>query len=259
MQIKYAAATISLTVLVMTPLSAVADDVDAKRLLRSMSDFLTTQKNFEFDYDATWEVVTTDAQKLGIATSGSVSVSRPNQIRASNVGGFADSNVYFDGETLAFYEGVDGLFAQVSKKGSIEDLVEDLRSNYGRSLPAADLIVENPYEILMQDVTDVKDLGSGYIAGQECDHLAFRTPEVDWQIWISQSEQPYPCRYVITSHGLEQGPQYQVDVRNWQSGNEGTGKEYSFAAPEGATELPIEEFVETVRDLPSHYRAGDKK
>lgn len=72
-----------------------------------------------------WEVVTTDAQKLGIARSGTVSVSRPNQIKARNDGGFADLNVYFDGETLVLFEGVDGLFAQVPKQGSIDDLVED--------------------------------------------------------------------------------------------------------------------------------------
>jgi hypothetical protein len=51
----------------------------------------------------------------------------------------------------------------------------------------------------MSEVNDVKDLGSGVIHGVECDHLAFRTKEVDWQIWIGQGARPYPCRYVITS------------------------------------------------------------
>ena len=37
---------------------------------------------------------------------------------------------------------------------------------------------------LMPSVIDANDLGSGVIGGVECDHLAFRTEEVDWQIWI---------------------------------------------------------------------------
>ena len=53
----------------------------------------------------------------------------------------------------------------------------------------------------MTDVTDVKDLGSGVIGGKECDHLAFRAKDTDWQIWIAQGDEPYPCRYVITSKG----------------------------------------------------------
>ena len=61
----------------------------------------------------------------------------------------------------------------------------------------------------MADVIDVKDLGSGVIGGVECDHLAFRTKEVDWQIWIAQGNRPYPCRYVITSSKVAQAPAIQ--------------------------------------------------
>ena len=45
----------------------------------------------------------------------------------------------------------------------------------------------------MADVTDVKDLGSGVIGGVECDHLAFRAKDTDWQIWIAQGEEPIPA------------------------------------------------------------------
>jgi hypothetical protein len=59
-------------------------------------------------------------------------------------------------------------------------------------------------------VTDVKDLGSGVIGGVECNHLAFRTPDVDWQIWIAQGDRPYPCLYVITSPKVAGYPQYSA-------------------------------------------------
>jgi hypothetical protein len=58
----------------------------------------------------------------------------------------------------------------------------------------------------MPQVIDTKDLGSGVIGGVEYDHLAFRTNEVDWQIWIAQGARPYPCRYVSTSKLVDDGP-----------------------------------------------------
>ena len=57
--------------------------------------------------------------------------------------------------------------------------------------------------VLMSEVTDVKDLGVGMIRGQLCDHLAFRTPEIDWQIWIAATGDPYPCRLVIATHTFQ--------------------------------------------------------
>ena len=72
--------------------------------------------------------------------------------------------------------------------GTIDHLVDELRDKYHRPVPGADLLLSNVYEQLMPGVTNVKDLGSGVIGGIECDHLAFRTEEVDWQIWIAQGD-----------------------------------------------------------------------
>jgi len=73
------------------------------------------------------------------------------------------------------------LYAQIEAPGTIDQLVDVLRDKYHRPVPAADLLMADPYKVLMPDVTDTKDLGSGVIRGTECDHLAFRTKEVDWQ------------------------------------------------------------------------------
>jgi Predicted periplasmic protein (DUF2092) len=50
----------------------------------------------------------------------------------------------------------------------------------------------DPYKELMPLVVEAKDLGSGVIRGVECDHLAFRTEEVDWQIISGNSSGTSP-------------------------------------------------------------------
>jgi len=198
--------------------SACADETQAKDILKAMSDYLAAQKAISFDFDSLLEVVTKEDQKLGLASSGTVTLNRPDKLRATRTGGFANVELVFDGKTLTMLGKSAKAYAQVAAPGSIDHLVDELRTKYQRPVPAADLLMSDPYGQLMPEVVDTKDLGSGVIRGVECDHLAFRTNEVDWQIWVAQGKQPYPCRYVITSKKMSGSPQYTIDVSSWKTG-----------------------------------------
>ena len=185
-----------------------------------MSDYLAAQESISFGFDTNLEVVTQDQQKLLLASSGTMDLRRPDKFRATRSGGFANVEMIFDGKTLTLLGKDANLYTQVDAPGTLDHLVDELRDKYHRPVPGADLLLSNVYDQLMPDVIDVKDLGSGVIGGTECDHLAFRTKDVDWQIWIAQGERPYPCRYVITSKGVAQSPQYSIQIKDWKTGKE---------------------------------------
>src|SRR5262245_56665288 len=73
-----------------SPRVVVADDAQARPLVKAMTDYVAAQQAISFDYDTNLEVVTKDKQKLALAASGTVSLARPNRIRATRSGGFAD-------------------------------------------------------------------------------------------------------------------------------------------------------------------------
>jgi hypothetical protein len=259
--LKTAAASISAAALALfvglaVPSGANADEADAKNLLKAMSDYMSAQDAISFGYDATLEVVTKDDQKLALASSGTVTLNRPDKIRATRSGGFADIEMLFDGKTLTLLGKTANLYTQVDVPGTIDHLVDELRDTYNRPLPAADLLMSNAYDELMLDVVDVKDLGSGVIDGVECDFLAFRTNEVDWQIWIAQGERPYPCRYVITSKKVANGPQYSIQVRDWKTGNEVASDDFAFANPANAEKIDLKDLQDKMGDLPQHFVKG---
>ena len=189
-----------------------ADEADAKRLLKTMSDYLGAQKAMSFDYDVNLELVSTQQQKIALVSSGTMTLNRPDKFHMTRTGGFANAEMVFDGKTLTLLGKNTNLYAQLEAPGTIDQLVDVLRDKYHRPVPAGDLLMSDPYKELMPEVNDVKDLGSGVIHGVECDHLAFRTKEVDWQIWIAQGARPYPCRYVITSKKVTGWPQYTLDI-----------------------------------------------
>lgn len=77
-----------------------ADETDAKRILKAMSDYVGAQKSIALEYDAILEIVTKEDQKLALASSGTVTFTRPDRIHATRSGGFADVEMFFDGKTF---------------------------------------------------------------------------------------------------------------------------------------------------------------
>jgi hypothetical protein len=239
--------------------AALADENDAKALLKGMSDYLASQKTISLSYDSVYEVVTKDKQKLQLANSGTVELSRPDKIHVTRSAGFGDIELVFDGKTVSMIDKTENAYVQAEVPGSVDNLIDQLREKFHRPLPAADLLGSNVYDVLMADVTEVKDLGSGVIGGTECDHLAFRTKELDWQIWIAQGEAPYPCRYVITTTQVDQAPQFTFQVREWKGGGSADEGHFSFKAPAGAKAMDMAALKELkgLNELPSNFSTGD--
>lgn len=235
--------------------NANADEAAAKALLKAMSDYLAAQQTIAFGYDTNLEVVTKDHQKILLASSGTADLARPDKIRAARAGGFANVELIFDGKTLTLLGKDANLYIQAEVPGTIDQLIDTLRDKFHRPVPGADLLASNVYDELMDGVTDVKDLGSGVIGGTECDHLAFRAKEVDWQIWIAQGAAPYPCRYVVTSKNVDQGPQYSVQIRDWKSGSEVAADDFAFKNATNAKKVDAKELNDT-DELPSQFTPG---
>jgi hypothetical protein len=238
--------------------AARADATDAKNLLKAMSDYLVAQKAISFDYDVNLELVSPQQQKIALASSGSLILNRPDKVHLTRTGGFANAEMVFDGKTLTLLGKNTNLYAQVEAPGTIDQLVDALRDKYHRPVPAADLLISDPYKELMSEVNDVKDLGSGVIHGLECDHLAFRTKEVDWQIWIAQGARPYPCRYVITSKKVTGWPQYTIDIWAWKTGAEVASDGFKLEIPASAKQLTPGEVAE-LNEIPALFSAKGVK
>ena len=232
--------------------SGLAGEADAKKLLKAMSDYLGAQKAISFDYDVNLELVSTQQQKIALASSGNLTLNRPDKLHLTRTGGFANVEMVFDGKTLTLLGKNTNLYTQVEAPGTIDQLVDVLRDKYHRPVPAADLLMSDPYKELMPEVNDAKDLGSGVIHGVECDHLAFRTKDVDWQIWIAQGARPYPCRYVITSKKVAGWPQYTLDIWGWKAGTEVASDGFKLEIPASAKKLAPSEVPE-LNDIPANF------
>ena len=103
------------------------DEANAKSSVKKMSDYMAAQKAISFDYDTNFEIVSKEGQKLGLASSGSMKLNRPDKIRATRAGGFASVEYVVDGKTLAMFGKNVDAYAQVEWTGTLDQLVDGLR------------------------------------------------------------------------------------------------------------------------------------
>lgn len=230
--------------------AAIADEASAKSIVKSMTDYLAAQPKLSFNFDTTLQIVTADDQKLDIASSGSIAVARPDKFHATRHGGFASVDGVYDGKTLSVMNTDSKIYGQAEFKGTIDEVITMLRDKFQRPLPAADLLSADAGASLMANVTDAKDLGSGVIRGEECDHLAFRTEEVDWQIWVAQGKVPHPCRFTVTSKKVPGEPTYTIEFSAWGKGS--ASAVFAFKAPAGATKAEVKD-IPNLDDLAGIY------
>jgi hypothetical protein len=234
-------AALALVVVALAPAPAVAQPEgigpQAAKLLRAATSFLAAQKQFSVHTRSTIEAVLASGQKLQFDHAANLSVLRPNRMRAERRGELVDQVFYYDGKSLTLFNPKDGFYATVAAPATLEEMLDFARQSLDIVAPAGDLLYENAFEILMQDVKSGFVVGKGVIEGVRCDHLAFRAAEVDWQIWIQEGKQPLPRKLVITSTDVAGAPQFTVVMTKWNLAPKFSDGTFTFTPPKGARKV----------------------
>jgi hypothetical protein len=256
--VGWCAAAIGLVLTMLVSVTPSAQAQDAAKVLKTMTDYVASQKAISATYDTDIEVITNDLQKIQFASSGQMLLSRPDKVRASRIGGYADVELVFDGKTLSVFGKHLNAYAQTETTGSIDQLVAGLRSHFGVAIPGADLLLSGAYDELMKDVLDAKHIGRGVIDGVECDHLAFRNHDVDWQLWVEVGSPPIPRKYVITSKAVTGAPQYTLRIKDWKTDVQVPADAFAFKPPADAKKVDFAALSD-IDEVPAGVAPGGKK
>jgi hypothetical protein len=166
-----------------------------------------------------------------------LSAQRPNKLRAERTGDLVQQVFTYDGKSLTLFNPQDKVYAQVAAPDTLEGMIEFARTKLDIVAPAGDLLNKNAYDILMDGVTDGFVVGKAVIEGVRCDHLAFRAPHVDLQIWVQEGAQPLPRRLVITTRDLDNAPQFAVTITKWNLKPTFGAQTFAFNPPAGAKKV----------------------
>ena len=220
------------------PLAAAHPQIDATAagIMRQMSEYLGGLKAFSVHCVTSNEVRLTTGQKIQYLSAFDATVRRPDGFHSRRLG-LEQWQFYYDGKTYAAYSVQANRYATAQVPGGLDRVLDELQQRFGVELPGSDLLYSNIFDGMMPQVTEALYLGPEEIEGVTTHHLAFRTPEVDWQIWIADGPQPLPYRYLITSKNEPGALQYCVELSKWDTAPKIDPASFVFTPPTGAKKV----------------------
>jgi len=237
------AVVLSATVSIDVRAQAPAVDPAATKILKRMTDYLGGLKTFSVHTQNTIEDLLAPGERIDIDVSATVTIKRPNMLHTDRKGDLVSQDFYYNGKTLTLYDPAQKVYATEPVAPTLEGAIDYARNTLGLVVPAADLVYPNAYELLMKDVTSARVIGKSMINGVRCDHLLFRRPGVDFQVWISDGKQPLPRKYVVTDTGTPELLSVTMTMKDWKTAPTVSDATFNFVPPKGAKPIAFMHLV----------------
>jgi hypothetical protein len=217
-------------------------ETHADRLLKEMGDYLKSADAFTFHAESSYDAIDRNGQKIRFGGTTDVTLRRPDRLRSKFIGDERQTQTFYDGKTVTIYNPAINMYAVTDVPPDIDSAIDMIFDKYGVSVPLADIVYADPYNILIENVIEGRWVGRHSIAGVPCNHLAFIQESIDWQIWIEDGPKPVPRQVLITYKDEPGWPQYFARLNSWDLKPEFSDDYFQFQPPAGSDEM---EFIVT--------------
>jgi hypothetical protein len=202
-------------------------------LLKGMSEKLAAAKSFTFKSRDTVEAPGGTGQFLNFFAESEVAVERPNKLEAKIRGDAPSFDFAYDGSKMAVYAPTERLYATTEAPKTIDELLPFAAKKAGLLLPFEDVLYSDPYAVLTKDLTSAFYAGFSTIQGARCEHLAFASPGIQWQIWIN-AKTSLPCLMMGEILDVQGAPRFAVEFSDWKLDPKRSHARFSTAKPADA-------------------------
>lgn len=182
--------------------------------LIDMGNHLRGLTKFQVDAQVSRDTVLESGQKIKTESSNTLKVVGHNRMYARTEGDVRTREFFYNGKKLTQYSPYMKYYTTVDAPATVAEALHLIENHYGIQVPMEDLFLFGSDQAQIDALKEALYVGPSTISGQLCDHLAFRQEGVDWQLWITRSEKPLPCKLVITTTDDKSFPEYSA-VYHW--------------------------------------------
>ncbi len=180
-----------------------------------MSETLSSAEALSFRSNTIFEVPAPTGQFITLFSVGEVALKRPNRLRGEMRGSAPHFDFYYDGETVSAFAPGPDVYSSKPAPATIDEMLAGLRNETGIRVATAPLLVRDPYVALTRDLSSAVVVGPSIVDGAACTHLAFRSPGVNWEIWLETNARALPRRIATTFTDRENFPRTVVEFSHW--------------------------------------------
>lgn len=207
----------------------------AQAVLDRMTATLNTLRRYAVTARITRDQVLPYGYKLQNNESARMWVDAPRHLRMELEGDIKNRTYVYDGAQLTVFAPDLNVYSTTAAPGTLGELVRVLLDT-GMELPLIDMLYQGNKGNLTEDVRVGIVVGDSEVDGVATDHLAFRQPDVDWQLWVEKGAQALPRKLLITTRYEVGDPQYQA-ILQWDLKPEMAAKSFTFVPPAGVTKI----------------------
>jgi hypothetical protein len=230
---------------VVSPESAVKPQ--PRDVLKQMAAYLRSLDRFTVRVEKTTELILPTDQRLHADQTAEIAIQKPNRLRVNFLNLSGGRQLFYDGTTFSLYTPEPNVYASAPAAPTLDETLALLENQYRISLPVTDVLVANPDSRLAQNLTSETYVGRILIRGVPCHHLAFRTPEVDWEIWIEDGPRPLPRRLLLTDKSVKGSPQMTATLNDWNLAPSFSADYFTFNPPPTAQKIQFLEAAPAAR------------
>lgn len=214
-------------------------DPEALAWLKRMSTSLADARSFTFASRAIVEVPAETGQFLTFFSTADVALQRPDKLSARLRGEAPCFDFYYDGATVAAFAPGNKVYSRTKSPSTIDGMLSGLEEETGIRFATAPLLFSNPYEALTRGITSAVVVGPVVVNGVPCEHLAFRAPGVNWEIWVESNARALPRRIAATFTDRVNFPRTIVEFSRWNLHPWLSSGKFNFRPPAGTSEIPF--------------------
>ena len=222
-------------------------DRKALATLEGMCDTLAAAKSFTYKSRAVFEIPAKTGQFVTLFSNAEVALKRPDKLRVSMIGETPHFAFYYDGKTVSAFAPETKMFSVSKAPSTIDAMLPALEERTGIRFATAPLLFGNPYRVLTCGITSAVVVGPSMVHGTVCDHLAFRSPGLNWEIWIEKGTPSLPRRLAVTFTDRPNFPRTLVEFSNWNLHPWLGAGDFIFHKPAGGTEIPFLSVLKSTR------------
>jgi hypothetical protein len=222
--------------------TATAPQTDSQQFARArlmeMAKFLSSAEKFSVTLRVGYDVVQADGQKIEFGEVRELSVHRPDRARILETPSDGKHDLMlFDGKRITIFDGGTDRYAQAPQPGDLDATAIYFVRDLQMRLPLAPMFTRQFPEELQRRVKSIDYVERTTILGKPAHHIAARTENVDFQVWIADGKQPLPLRVVLNYPAAEGQPQFWANFSKWNMSPRFGKSTFAFKPPADAKQI----------------------
>ena len=206
-------------------------------VLRQMSDYLASLKEFSVKGVNRWEQKVVTGQTVPLTETFEIYVRRPNRVKATVRGELRDQDIYYDGQTVTLFTPDTNTYASIDQVPDIDAAVLHAVRGLALRAPLGRLLLSDFYQVLKKNALSGRYLGVEEVDGVACRHVAVTTAEVDWQLWVEDGVTPLPRKLVAKYRGVAVSPELISLLTDWDTAVSLSDSLFQFVPPPDASKV----------------------